>query len=56
MVILIIHQNGIGAFKPESHSPIAIDRDCECPSESAAQRVQPPSRHIHIVGAPGNNF
>ena len=53
MVILIIHENDIGAFKHESHSPIAIDRDRVLPCESAAQRVQPPSRHIHIVGGLG---
>ena len=50
MVVLIIDQHGIRAFKCEGHAPIAIHPNRPMPIR---KRVQLPAWHVHIVGTGG---
>ena len=53
MVVLVIDQYRVFAFKLESHAPISVHRYRIMSGKVASQRVQPPSGHVHISSALG---
>jgi hypothetical protein len=49
VVIEVIQQHRIGAFKGEGHSPVAIDRHSPMVCQVAMQGVQSPAGQVHIL-------
>src|SRR5665811_27477 len=49
VVIHVINQHSVCAIKSESHSPVSIDRHGPMALQIIRQRVQAPSRRIHIL-------
>jgi len=54
MVVPIIDQHGILAFEHEGHAPVAVYRDRVVPRQLPRERMQSPSRHIHVLSCLGN--
>ena len=54
MVVLIIDEDNILAFKPKREPPVAAYRHCPMALEIAMQRMQIVTRRVHIAGSAGN--
>src|SRR5277367_1014661 len=53
VVVLVINQDRVSAFKRESHTPISIHRHSPMAGQIILERVPVPARQIHIRGADG---
>lgn len=54
MVVLIIDEDNILAFKPKREPPVAAYRHCPMALETAMQRMQIVTGRVHIAGSAGN--
>lgn len=54
MVILVIDQHDILAFKLIGETPVLVHPDCPMAFEVTFERVQSPDRNRHIIWTAGN--
>lgn len=50
VIVLIVDQNRALAFKLERQPPVSADADRPVIFQYSSQRVQPPSRSVHVTG------
>ena len=53
MVVLIIDEDGVFAFKLERQPPVSADADCPVIFEFRSQPVKVPARSTHVDRLPG---